>query len=270
MRLCSSGFFTEETDFVKILAVGDIVGDAGTEMFLNKIEEIKNQYAVDFCIVNGENACVGNGISRRKAELLLNGGADVITLGNHTFRQKDAASLLMNNRRVLRPLNLPPGTPGRGAAVFQAGSVRIGVINALGRIHMDYMDCPFRGIDSVLEGMKADLIFVDFHAETTSEKISMGWYLDGRVTAVFGTHTHVQTADNWVLPKGTGYITDLGMTGPIYSCLGVKREIVLDRFISCIPKRFEFADGACRLCGCVFTVDEQTGKTTAVERICIR
>ncbi len=255
---------------MKILAVGDIVGDAGTEMFLSHVEAIKSQHAIDFCIVNAENACSGNGISRKKAELLLAGGADVLTLGNHTFRQKEAVGLLANNKRVLRPVNYPPGTVGRGAAVFQVGGVRIGVINALGRIYMDYMDCPFRSVDQVLKTMEADLIFVDFHAEATSEKISMGWHLDGRVTGVFGTHTHVQTADAWVLPKGTGYITDLGMTGPIYSCLGVKREITLARFISCVPKRFEFADGKCQLCGAVFTVDETTGKATQVEGICIR
>ena len=255
---------------MKILAVGDIVGDAGTEMFLSKIEQIKRQYAVDFCIVNAENASSGNGITRRKAEMLLSGGADVLTLGNHTFRQKEAAALLMNNQRVLRPLNYPQGTPGRGAAVYRVGNVKIGVVNAMGRIYMDYMDCPFRGIDKALKNMQADLIFVDFHAEATSEKISMGWHLDGRVTALFGTHTHVQTADEWVLPKGTGYITDLGMTGPVYSCLGVKKEITLERFINCIPKRFEFADGKCMLCAAVFTVDETTGKTLSVERICIR
>jgi len=254
---------------LKILAVGDIVGDAGTEMFLSNIEQIKRQYAIDFCIVNAENACSGNGISRKKAEMLLGGGADVLTLGNHTFRQKEAAALLLNNQRVLRPLNYPQGTPGRGAAVYQVGNVKIGVINALGRIYMDYMDCPFRGIDKALKNMQADLIFVDFHAEATSEKISMGWHLDGRVTGLFGTHTHVQTADEWVLPKGTGYITDLGMTGPVYSCLGVKKEITLERFIQCIPKRFEFADGKCRLCAAVFTVDEQSGKTLSVERVCV-
>ncbi len=255
---------------MNILAVGDIVGDAGTEMFISCIDDLKRQYAVDFCIVNAENACSGNGISRRKAELLLKNGADVLTMGNHTFRQKEAAGLLTHNERIVRPLNYPPGTPGRGAAVFTVGSVRIGVINALGRIYMDYMDCPFQAVDRALERMKADLIFVDFHAEATSEKISMGWYLDGRVTALFGTHTHVQTADAWVLPKGTGYITDLGMTGPLYSCLGVKKEITLERFRSCIPQRFEFADGKSQLCGAVFSVDPASGKTLKAEGICIR
>ncbi|MBR5235877.1 MAG: TIGR00282 family metallophosphoesterase [Clostridia bacterium] len=254
---------------MNILAIGDIVGDAGTEMFLSNIDELKRQYAVDFCIVNGENACTGNGISRKKAEQLLEGGADVLTMGNHTFRQKEAAGLLAHNERIIRPLNYPAGTPGRGAYVYNAGGVRIGVVNLLGRIYMDYLDCPFQAVDKALESLKADLIFVDFHAEATSEKISMGWYLDGRVTAMFGTHTHVQTADAWVLPKGTGYITDLGMTGPIYSCLGVKKEITLERFKTCIPQRFEFADGKSRLCGALFCVDEATGKTLEVKSICL-
>ncbi|MBE7035076.1 MAG: TIGR00282 family metallophosphoesterase [Ruminococcaceae bacterium] len=251
-----------------ILAIGDIVGDSGTELFLEKIDELKQRYQVDFCIVNGENACTGNGINRHKAELLLDGGADVLTLGNHTFRQKEATALLAHNDKILRPLNFPPETVGKGAAVYQVGDVRIGVINLLGRVHMDPVDCPYRAVDAALKTMKADLIFVDFHAETTSEKVSMGWHLDGRVTAVFGTHTHVQTADEWVLPGGTGYITDLGMTGPIYSCLGVKKEITLERFITAMPRRFEFADGKAKLCGALFCVDEKTGKTQSVERVC--
>ncbi len=255
---------------MNILAVGDIVGDAGTEMFLSHIDEIKRKYEVDFCIVNGENACAGNGISRKKAEMLLSGGADVLTMGNHTFRQKEAFSLLAHNEKIVRPLNFPPDTVGRGAAVFNVGGRRIGVINLLGRIYMDQVDCPFRAVDEALKTMKADLVFVDFHAEATSEKISMGWHLDGRVTAVFGTHTHVQTADDWVLPKGTGYITDIGMTGPIYSCLGVQKEIPLERFITGMPRRFEFADGKSMLSGVVFTVDENTGKTIKTERICVR
>lgn len=255
---------------MNILTVGDIVGDVGTDFFLSHIDELKMQYAVDFCIVNAENASAGNGISRRKAEMLLSGGADVLTLGNHSFRQKDAAALLRNNSHVIRPLNYPTGTPGYGSVVVEKNGLRIGVLNVLGRVYMDYMDCPFRAVDAALEHMQADLIFVDFHAEATSEKISMGWYLDGRVTGVFGTHTHVQTADAWVLPKGTGYITDLGMTGPIYSCLGVKREITLERFMSCIPRRFEFADGKAQLCGALFKVDEQSGKTQEVVTICIR
>lgn len=255
---------------MNILAIGDIVGDVGTEMFLSHIDTLKKDYAVDFCIVNGENACTNNGITRKKAEMLLSGGADVITLGNHTFRQKEASSLLVNNERVIRPINYPAGTPGNGVVTVTKNGKKIAVINAMGRIYMDYMDCPFRAIDKALEDISADYIFVDFHAEATSEKISMGWYLDGRVTAVFGTHTHVQTADGWVLPKGTGYITDLGMTGPVYSCLGVKKEITLDRFLTCIPQRFEFADGKAQLTGALFAVNDETKKTEKVEAICIR
>ncbi|MBR6729145.1 MAG: TIGR00282 family metallophosphoesterase [Clostridia bacterium] len=254
---------------MNVLAVGDIVGDAGTELFLTGIEALKREYAIDFCIVNGENACSNNGISRCKAELLLEGGADVLTLGNHAFRQKDAAPLLINNARVIRPANYPPGTPGSGLTVVPCGDKKIAVINLMGRIYMDYTDCPFQTVDKLLQGLRADFVFVDFHAEATSEKISMGWHLDGRVTGLFGTHTHVQTADARVLPKGTGYITDLGMTGPIYSCLGVKKEIVLERFTRCIPKRFEFAEGKSQLCGAVFTVDDATGKTSGVEAICV-
>ena len=254
---------------MNILAVGDIVGTAGTEMFLNNIEDVKKQYQIDFCIVNAENASEGNGISRRKAELLLAEGADVITLGNHAFRQKDIGAFLANNNRIVRPVNFPESTPGKGYTIIEKKGKRIAVINALGRVYMENVDCPFRGVDKVLKNLKADYIFVDFHAEATSEKISMGWHLDGRVTAVFGTHTHVQTADGWVMPKGTGYITDLGMTGPIYSCLGVKREIPLERFITCMPRRFEFADGKCQLTGAVFSVNDD-GKTEKVEGICIR
>lgn len=254
---------------MNILAIGDIVGDTGTDMFLEHIDELKKEYNIDFCIVNAENASEGNGITRRKAELLLENGADVLTLGNHTFRQKDAFGLLANNPRVIRPANFPEGTVGKGVTVIEKNGKKIAVINLMGRIYMDYMDCPFRTVDKILESVRADLYFVDFHAEATSEKISMGWYLDGRVTAVFGTHTHVQTADGWVLPKGTGYITDLGMTGPMYSCLGVKKEITLERFLTCIPRRFEFADGRAQLCGAVFSVGDG-GKTEKVEAISIR
>ncbi len=254
---------------MNILAVGDIVGDSGTEMFLSSIDAIKKEYQIDFCIVNAENACSANGITRKKAELLLSEGADVLTLGNHTFRQKDAYALLEHNERIVRPINYPPGTAGRGVTVVEKNGLKIAVINALGRVYMEPLDCPFRAIDAALKTISADLIFVDFHAEATSEKISMGWHLDGRVTGLFGTHTHVQTSDAWVLPKGTGYITDLGMTGPIYSCLGVKREIPLARFISASSERFEFADGKSRLCGAVFYVDEESKKTKEVKAICM-
>lgn len=250
---------------MNILFIGDIVGDSGTEMALTYLPELRQQYHIDFCVVNGENCCSNNGITRRKAELLLEGGADCITLGNHTFRQKEAHSLLHNNPQVIRPLNYPAGTSGSGVYQTTAGGVKIAVISAMGRIYMDYMDCPFVGIDRVLSKLSADVILVDFHAEATSEKVSMGWHLDGRVSAVLGTHTHIQTADARILPKGTGYITDVGMTGPYNSCLGVKKEIIIERFMKCIPNRFEFADGPAQLNAVVLTVTD--GKTTDIKPI---
>lgn len=254
---------------MNILAIGDIVGSTGTEMFLEKIDELKEKYSVDFCIVNGENASENNGITRRTAEKLLSGGADMITLGNHAFRQKDAYSLLHNEKRIIRPANFPEGTSGSGVFQTEKNGKTIAVINLLGRVYLDYMDCPFKAVDDILKKITADIIIVDFHAEATSEKISMGWYLDGRVSAVFGTHTHVITADEKIMPKGTGYITDIGMTGPYYSCLGVKKEITLARFKSCIPQRFEFADGAAQLNGVLFKTDEKTNKTTEIEKVII-
>ena len=253
---------------MNILAIGDVVGATGVNMFLEKIEELKQEYAVDFCIVNGENASENNGISRRTAEKLLD-GADMITLGNHAFRQKDAYALLHNEKRIIRPANYPEGTSGSGVFLTEKNGKKIAVINLLGKVYLDYIDCPFRTIDKLLENIKADIIIVDFHAEATSEKITMGWYLDGRVSVVFGTHTHVITADEKIMPKGTGYITDIGMTGPYYSCLGVKREITLERFKSCIPQRFEFADGAAQLNGVLFKIDDETNKTTEIKKVII-
>ena len=254
---------------MNILAIGDIVGASGTEMFLEKLPELKEKYNIDLCIANAENASDNNGITRRIAELLLSGGADVLTLGNHAFRQKDAFSLLHNEKRVIRPANYPEGTSGSGVYEFEKNGKKIAVINLIGRVYLDYFDCPFTAIDRILEKISADVIIVDFHAEATSEKISMGWFLDGRVSAVFGTHTHVITADEKIMPKGTGYITDIGMTGPYYSCLGVKREITLKRFKSCIPQRFEFADGKAQLNGVVFMIDDETSKTTKIEKVII-
>lgn len=254
---------------MNILAVGDVVGDSGTNMVLEHLDSLKEKYQIDFCIINGENACTNNGISRKKAEMLLSAGADVITLGNHSFRQKEAVHLLVNNNRVIRPINYPEGTPGRGVTVVEKRGKKIAVMNALGRIYLDYMDCPFRTLERAVDSCDADVILVDFHAEATSEKISMGYFLDGRVTAVFGTHTHVQTADSRVLAKGTGYITDIGMTGPYYSCLGVRKEITIQRFLSCVPQRFEFADGPAQLNAVVFRVDDNTNRTTEVLPIAI-
>jgi len=254
---------------MNILTIGDVVGDSGTDAVVEKLAAIKEKYAADFCIVNGENSCSANGISRRKAEMLLSCGADVITLGNHTFRQKDAFSLLAHNDRIIRPINYPPETVGKGFCVVEKNGVSFMVLNALGRIYLENVDCPFRALKQALSKTKADITVVDFHAEATSEKRAMGFYLDGTASVVFGTHTHVQTADLQVLPKGTGYITDIGMSGPHHSCLGVDKNIVIDRFVSCMPNRFALADSPARIDGAVFYVDEKSGKCTGGERFSV-
>ena len=250
---------------MRILTVGDVVGTSGTEALSENLAKIKEKFQIDFCVVNGENACSANGISEETAEKLLSAGADVLTLGNHTFRQKDAKALLAQNEHVIRPINYPKGTAGRGAAVFGKNGVRIGVLNALGRVYLDPVDCPFRALKNAIKEMDADIKIVDFHAEATSEKRSMGFYLDGKVSVVFGTHTHVQTSDIQVLPRGTGYITDIGMTGPHQSCLGVDKSIVIDRLANGILNKFELSSSPARIDGAMFTVDEKTGKCTSGE-----
>ncbi len=250
---------------MNILVIGDVVGDRGTDAVLDNLEKLKTKYDADFCIVNGENACSANGISRKKAEMLLAAGADVITLGNHTFRQKDAYTILAHNERVIRPINYPPETVGKGFVVVEKNGVKILVANALGRVYLENVDCPFRALKDALENCNANIKIVDFHAEATSEKRAMGFYLDGVASVVFGTHTHVQTSDAQVLPHGTGYLTDVGMSGPHHSCLGVDKSIVIDRFVKCAPARFEFSDSPARIDGAVFTVNENSGKCESAE-----
>ncbi len=254
---------------MKILAIGDVVGDKGTEAVLDNLEAIKRKYDIDFCIVNAENACSANGITRKKAESLLSAGADVLTLGNHTFRQKDAYSLLSHNDRVIRPINYPPETVGKGVTVLEKNGVKVAVFNALGRVYLENVDCPFRALKKELESTDADIKIVDFHAEATSEKRAMGFYLDGLASVVFGTHTHVQTADAQILPRGCGYITDIGMSGPYHSCLGVEKQIVIERFVNCNQQRFEFADSPAMICGACFNVSEATGKCESIESFTI-
>ncbi len=245
---------------MKILVIGDVVGDKGTDAVLDNLDKLIRKYQADLCIINGENACSANGITRKKAEALISAGADVITLGNHTFRQKDAVSLLLHNKQVIRPINYPPETAGSGVAVIEKNGVRVAVFNALGRVNLENVDCPFRTLKSALDETDARIKIVDFHAEATSEKRAMGYFLDGSASVVFGTHTHVQTSDAQVLPKGCGYLTDVGMCGPHHSCLGVDKQIIIDRFVNCSPARFEFSDSCARIDGAVFTVDEKTGQ----------
>ncbi|MBE7029800.1 MAG: TIGR00282 family metallophosphoesterase [Ruminococcaceae bacterium] len=255
---------------MKILAIGDIVGDCGTDFAVMVLPEIRRTYQIDLCIANAENAAEGSGITQNIYYRLSDAGVDGFTMGNHTFQKKDAVALLEKNSDIIRPANYPDGVPGKGYMLLHACGKTIGVINLMGRFNLLNLDCPFRTADALLEELKdkCDFVVADFHAEASSEKIAFGYYLDGRATAVFGTHTHVQTADECILPKGTGYISDLGMTGAIESVLGIKKEIIIRRFLTQMPQKFENAYGKARLCGAVFTIDENN-RCTAVERIAV-
>ncbi|MBQ7096752.1 MAG: TIGR00282 family metallophosphoesterase [Clostridia bacterium] len=254
---------------MRILAVGDIVAPDGREFIYNNLGRIKRKFNIDYCIANGENTAITNGITVDIANTLLQCGVDVITLGNHTFSNKEYEQVLNDIPRVIRPLNLPEETEGMGYFVDDLGFLRIAVINAMGRINMDPIDCPFRGTEKVLKKIdgEADIILIDFHCETTSEKLAYGNYFDGKVTAIFGTHTHVQTADEHILPGGTGYISDLGMTGVRDSILGVKKEVIMNMMYTRKKYRFDKAEGEVWFNGAVFEIDDKTKKVTNIERL---
>ena len=254
-----------------ILAIGDVVGAVGLKYLKKHLRDLIREENAAFTVVNGENAS-NVGLTPEQAETMLDAGADVITLGNHAFRQRSIHNYLEEMPLILRPANYAPQTPGRGYGVFESSLGDVAVINLIGRVNMDYgPDNPFLMIDNILEELRdTRLILLDFHAEATSEKLAMGYMLDGRVTAVWGTHTHVPTADAQVLPKGTGYITDLGMTGPIESVLGVKPEQSVENFLGGLPGRFRPAEGPCKAQGCIFALDDATGLCVSVERVDIR
>jgi len=254
---------------MRILAVGDIVASDGREFIYNNLGRIKKKYNIDYCIANGENAATTNGITVDIANTLIRSGVDVITLGNHTFANKEYSLVLTDNPRVIRPANYPPETEGMGYFVDDLGYLRVGVINTMGRINMEALDCPFRATEKIIEKIKndADIIIVDFHCETSSEKLAFGNFFDGKVTAVFGTHTHIQTADERILPGGTAYISDLGMTGVRDSILGVKKEIIMDMYYTRKRHRFEKAEGEVWFSGAVFEIDDKTKKAVKVERL---
>jgi len=256
---------------MNILCIGDIVGRNGAEMLAGQLKYLKQDYDVDFVIANGENAASGNGITTEKAEKLIDAGIDVITLGNHSFAKPDAGRLMDSGFPMIRPLNLPAGTPGKGFILKECCGQRIAVLNALGRVYMNPVNSPFEAVSQCLEELngKADIIILDFHAEATSEKVAMGWYLDGRATCVFGTHTHIQTADERILPSGTAYITDIGMTGPYNSVIGVKKEIAVKKFLTMENIRYEHAEGNCMLNGIVVAIGDN-GLATSIKRINIR
>ncbi len=253
---------------MKVLCVGDVVGTAGCTYLRHVLPQAKRDHHVDICIVNGENSAEGNGILPQSVKAIFEAGADVITGGNHTFRRHEIHEELDRNEFLIRPANFPHGTPGRGMTTVDRGRYQVVVINLLGTAYMEPLACPFDTLDALLaEAGNPRFCIVDFHAEATAEKKALGFYADGRVSALFGTHTHVATADEQILPQGTGFITDVGMTGPVLSCLGVKPELSIEKMRSKLPVRFTVADGDCAMDAVLFTLDDQTGRTTAVQRI---
>lgn len=255
---------------MKILFIGDVVGSPGREAIKKLLPGLKQEYALDFVIANAENAAGGSGITARVAQDLFDSGVSVLTSGDHIWKKSEIFEIISKEERILRPINYPSGAPGSGFGLFKTQSgIKIGVINVLGRVFLEALDSPFKTTLSAVEALSKDtkIIIVDMHAEATSEKIALGWYLDGKVSAVVGTHTHIQTADEKILPQGTAYITDLGMTGPYDSVIGRKIENVLDRFISAIPVRFEVASENIQLHGVVLDIDESTGRARSIERI---
>ncbi|MBE3587144.1 MAG: TIGR00282 family metallophosphoesterase [Thermoanaerobacteraceae bacterium] len=255
---------------MRILMIGDVVGRPGRRAVKENMPGLIRELAVDFVVANGENAAGGNGITREVARELWASGIDVLTMGNHVWDNKEIYTFIDQERRILRPANYPGGVPGRGMGVYESRNrLKVAVINLSGRVFLSELDCPFRRADELLSELNGitPLILVDFHGEATSEKMAMGWYLDGRVSAVCGTHTHVQTADERILPGGTAYITDVGMTGPRDSVIGVKKEMVLDKFLTHLPRRFEVAPGPYQFNAVLIDVNEETGQAREVRRI---
>ncbi len=257
---------------MRILFIGDIVGKPGRRAMRELMPQLIAGRQVDFVIANCENAAAGFGVTREIVEELYHNHADVLTSGNHIWDKKEILEFIEDYETLLRPANYPAGTPGHGSVVMPTpAGIHVGVINLAGRIFMHPLDCPFRRVEQEIEKLKkrTNIIFVDMHAEATSEKIAMGWFLDGRVSAVVGTHTHVQTADERILPQGTAYLTDAGMTGPFDSVIGTRKETVLDRFLLQMPNKFDVANGDIRLQGALIDIDEKTGKALAIERLSV-
>ncbi|WP_017753832.1 TIGR00282 family metallophosphoesterase [Calidifontibacillus oryziterrae] len=254
---------------MRILFIGDVVGSPGRDMVKDYLPKLQAKYKPNVTIINGENAAAGKGITNKIYRSFLEQGAHAITLGNHTWDNKDIFEFIDDAKCIVRPANFPEGTPGSGALLLNINGTEIGIINLQGRTFLPPLDCPFKKADELITAMKkrTKIIFVDFHAEATSEKIAMGWYLDGKASAVVGTHTHVQTADNRILPNGTAYITDVGMTGPYDGILGIDKDVVLKRFLTNLPVRFEIASGRVQLSGVIIEIDSKTGKAQKIDRI---
>ncbi len=256
---------------MRLLFLGDVVGAGGCDFLLRKLPEFKRKNNIDVCIANGENSAQGNGVIPKSCEMMLDSGVDMITLGNHTFKRVEIMDYLDGNVPVIRPFNYPDGAPGSGVGIIDKGRYRVAVINMLGTVFSEPLGNPFSEMDKALketDGCKT--VIVDFHAEATAEKRAMGFYLDGKVTAVFGTHTHVQTADEQLLPKGTAYITDAGMTGPVQSVLGIEPELTIRKFKTNLPVRFENAGGEYCMDGVIVEIDEKSGKANSIERVNVR
>ncbi|MGD0885657.1 MAG: TIGR00282 family metallophosphoesterase [Thermodesulfovibrionales bacterium] len=254
---------------MKVLFIGDIVGKVGRTALKALLPAVVTRYKIDFVIANGENAAAGFGITETVAVEIFGSGVHVITTGNHIWDKKESIPYLSKENRIIRPINYPPGVPGYGSVLYALTGIKVAVINISGRVFMSNVDCPFRFGLAEIDRMRSDtnLIIVDFHAEATSEKIAFGYFVDGKVSAVLGTHTHVQTADEKILPGGTAYITDVGMTGPADSVIGIEKEQIIERFLRQMPAKFETAKGAGIVSAVVIEVDEKTGRSLAIQRL---
>ena len=255
---------------MKILFVGDIVGRPGRSCLARWLPRLRAEYALDFVAVNGENAAGGLGATPEVLAELTAMGVHAITLGNHTWRKRDVAKAMDDMPHLVRPANYPPGVPGQGSTFFARPDGRkVGVVNLVGRVFLDAFDCPFRKAVEEIESLRpfTPIILVDFHAEATSEKVALGWHLDGRCSAVLGSHTHVQTADDRVLPNGTAYITDMGMTGPMNSVIGVDTDRAIRKFLTGMPSQFQVAKGPAMVCGVVLEIEDDTGRALSIERV---
>lgn len=258
-------------DTVTVLFVGDVFGQTGRSFLREKLCGLKEQYAVDYCVVNGENASHGRGLSLQSAEELYLAGADCITMGNHTWNNHDIYQYI-DDYAITRPANFASSLPGKGTFLLEGGPCPVGVLNLQGRVYMDPCDNPFEAAQEQVAQLRRDasVILVDFHAEATAEKAALAFYLDGQVTAVLGTHTHVQTADEKILPGGTAFITDVGMTGPEDSVIGMEKAGVMNKFVRCVPQKFRPAEGSAMLCAVAVRADCATGQAVSIERICLR
>ena len=254
---------------MNILAIGDIVGEIGVKKIVKELPKLKEKYDIDFCIINGENSAGGMGITKKIFDSLINAGADVITMGNHTLGKKDIFSFI-DDKRIVRPANYTKGLPGNDYSIVNKNNKRIAVINLIGRTSMGILsENPFIVANDIYNKLKnqADIFVLDFHAEATAEKIAMGYYMDGKYTIVYGTHTHVQTADEQILEKGTAYITDIGMTGPKKSVIGMDVDVSFKRFVTSLPERYKLADSEAMINGCVFKINDETNRTEEIIRI---